>query len=1172
MNSNKLIAMFEKLRADELRIIDQLCDEFELRWSQESGDLLRACLERCPVHLQEYAFLELLRVDVELRSNRGYHVDSGNYIQLFPEFRDLIDSVLDTKGPKVETMVYVPRQVSRADQARHLSEELPADTFGRFELREQLGAGAFGTVYRAYDPTLDREVALKLPRFSDRDQDRVERFLDEAQIAARLHHPNIVSVWERGRVEDRYYISTEYVAGETLETVLAIREIPLELKVQWIRDLALALDYAHSESVIHRDLKPANVIVNRQDRPLLMDFGLAKRVDTQANRTSDGLILGTPAYMSPEQAIGIVSQISFQSDQYSLGMVFFELLTGKPRFQGTLNEVFLRLLDAPPTPDFSKASNIPVDLIAVCQQMLQPTASDRYPTCGDVARDLTHWLEGRTVSVRRVSATERLVRWCRRNPVVGSLLATIAAVLLVSLIVVSMALIEASEARMEAVQNLAVAQQAEQQANVQRDHAQAAAEAERKEVARSSLLLAGREIRAGRMQEARSLVNSIGQEHRNWIWRLHDARIPRERFRWTLPAGTSSAETRVYLDPQGKRIAVVPVSRDGATRHSSVAVFDIESGRQLLSLSEEKNPIWATSNPFGRDGRSLLVSRGDIKRVDVYDLEAGAWGESQTQVRSFRHRPGGGSEVLLQKELADNQFQYAVWNYRDGALTEVARGRSYGPYNYSVSADSTDFSFRSKGRASFLASVEENNLRLEMMSRLGAIHSNLSLDQTLVVGQLTDIWDWNRRRLVVPAGQAVVVKFPAEMVSRLESDHAVSGQLFQYAEGQMHLWPRMPAFAISTDNRFVTLNTSEQMYAIASRGELSWWNLESGEFLGKAAGLVISANADSYATIEDGDVVVREAPTRIRRFRSERLEELLAGDEPISPPFTGSNFREFYHIRYIDEDPWVISFHTDYEHRVDPSAKRVKFRAGEYKFSNAVAMDSQHKRIATYNGKKTIDLFSLETGQRTHSIPCGSNPSQCFLALHPDGKRLAGGNGDEVLIWSIETSEVLNRIQGVNLHPSYSGSLTFSATGRYMLVHEHKGKRLIFESDSWELVFEDRDNPVSTLTLSPDDSMLAVNDGAGNVQLLSFPERQIIKELTTDASMVRVAFHPHEPMLAMLRNDGRLTIWDWVTWNLLFDEPVPDADRLQLVFSDSGESLAVMVGWRWFEYSADKAE
>jgi WD40 repeat protein/tRNA A-37 threonylcarbamoyl transferase component Bud32 len=296
------------------------------------------------------------------------------------------------------------------------------ERIGRFEVRARLGAGAFGTVYRAYDAQLDREVALKVPQAGSLESKKtIERFLREAKAAARLRHPHIVAVHESGADGEHYYIATEFIAGQTLAQAIDDESLGFRAAAQIVRELAEALNYAHELGIVHRDVKPANVMVDEQGKSHLMDFGLAHRQDVTTKLTRAGAVLGTPAYMAPEQAAGQSGKPLPASDQYSVGVVLYELLCGKLPFEGPAQIVLFNVIQTEPPSPRSIYAKVPLDLETICLKAMAKRPQDRYASCQELANDLRRWLEDEPIRARRVGVAERLVRWTRRNPVIASL-------------------------------------------------------------------------------------------------------------------------------------------------------------------------------------------------------------------------------------------------------------------------------------------------------------------------------------------------------------------------------------------------------------------------------------------------------------------------------------------------------------------------------------------------------------------------------------------------------------------------------------------------------------------------------------------------------------------------------------------------------------------------------
>jgi len=292
----------------------------------------------------------------------------------------------------------------------------PVAKWDRYELLDLLGKGGMGVVYKARDRRLDRTVAIKF--ILGADPNLTMRFLREARAQARIDHPNVCRVHEVGEVEGRAYIAIQFVEGETLSR--AAPKMSLDQKVAVMRDVALAIQEAHRLGIVHRDLKPGNIMVERNDDgswlPIVMDFGLAREATIEAGITESGALIGTPAYMSPEQARGDVRAVDRRSDVYSLGATLYELLTGRPPFNNASLAIALAAVihDSVPAPR-SLDKSLPVDLETIALKCLNKDPGQRYASARALADDLSRYLDGEPILGRRPSLAQRLRNSARRH-------------------------------------------------------------------------------------------------------------------------------------------------------------------------------------------------------------------------------------------------------------------------------------------------------------------------------------------------------------------------------------------------------------------------------------------------------------------------------------------------------------------------------------------------------------------------------------------------------------------------------------------------------------------------------------------------------------------------------------------------------------------------------------
>ena len=296
--------------------------------------------------------------------------------------------------------------------------EIQARRFGDYELLEEIARGGMGVVFKARQINLSRIVALKMilaGQFAS--EEDVLRFYTEAEAAAQLDHPGIVPIFEIGDHEQQHYFSMGYIDGESLAHKIADGPLPPRNAAEIVQKISEAISYAHAHRVIHRDLKPANILIDEDGQPKVTDFGLAKKTEADNSLTNTGQIIGTPAYMPPEQASG-ETDIGPLADIYSLGAILYCLLTGRPPFQAaTPMDTLLQVLEKDPAPPRLLNPNVDRDLETICLKCLEKSRDARYQSASAIADDLGRFLRDEPIKARSVNILERLTRIIERSQI-----------------------------------------------------------------------------------------------------------------------------------------------------------------------------------------------------------------------------------------------------------------------------------------------------------------------------------------------------------------------------------------------------------------------------------------------------------------------------------------------------------------------------------------------------------------------------------------------------------------------------------------------------------------------------------------------------------------------------------------------------------------------------------
>jgi TRAP transporter TAXI family solute receptor len=294
--------------------------------------------------------------------------------------------------------------------------------FGDYVLESVLGRGGMGVVYLAYQVQLERRVAIKMIRSGClASDDEVDRFYTEARSAASLTHPNIVTVYHCGEIDGHHFFSMDFIPGTDLAKRIVSGPMTPKEAVRYVRDVARAIDYAHQQGVVHRDLKPANVLIDESDEVVVTDFGLAKQMDSDKGLTATGAALGTPSYMSPEQAAGKSEDQGASTDVYAIGAILYALLTGRPPFQAdSVLQTIMQVINRPAPTVRQSHPNIHADLDTIVMKCLEKSPSRRYASAGELAEDLDRFYQGVPITARPPSFLRRAKHWLANVPLVAA--------------------------------------------------------------------------------------------------------------------------------------------------------------------------------------------------------------------------------------------------------------------------------------------------------------------------------------------------------------------------------------------------------------------------------------------------------------------------------------------------------------------------------------------------------------------------------------------------------------------------------------------------------------------------------------------------------------------------------------------------------------------------------
>ncbi len=1094
-----------------------------------------------------------------------------------------------------------------------------------YEILGILGHGGMGVVYRARQLKANRVVALKMIRAVEHAsaQDHM-RFQIETEAVARLQHPNIVQLHDVGEIGGQPFFSLELCAGGALDTRLKTWQPTPRESAELIETLARAMHYAHLRGVVHRDLKPANVLLSfsretpasadaalaERSRlndvvPKITDFGLAKRTDESARDISQsGAIMGTPAYMAPEQAEGKVHDTGPAADVYALGALLYTCLTQRPPFVGTTTiETLRQVLNDEPPPPSRLVPNVPRDLETICLKCLAKEPARRYASAEALAEDLRRFQTGEPIQARPVSKLERGVKWVKRNRGLSAGIAAAVLALLVGTAVSTWQAIAASKAAASEARQRQTAEEEKTRADAARqtaenekqsaDAARLTAENEKKSADaarltaveekkgadaarktaeqqrdRSELLVyAGKlSLAQSAFQEGNGVLalqyldecqwNLRGWEHRH-LWTSFNSK---QTF-----LGHTDGVNSVAFSANGKRIV-------SGSSDKTVKVWDADKGQEVFTLMGHTDKVRSVA--YSADGKRIVSGSVDktvkvwdaVKGKEIFTLKGHTGGVSSVafSVDGKRIVSGSGRGALNEQEHPA-QGEVKVWDADKGKEIRTLDRFSNGVASMALSTDGkrivtgNDFG---KGMVT-VRNVDTGQEVLTLKGHKAGVTSvAFSADGQRIVSGSWDgtvkVWDTDKvQEILSLEGHTRTV---TSVAFSADGKRIVSGSL----DGTIKVWDTdkgqemftlightglVTCVAFSADDRSI-VSSSDGLHAQGRPlpGEVKVWDADKGQ---EVLTLRDSDGATSVAYSADGKRIVSGDWKRsIKVWDVEKRQLLLTLKEGHTEQITS--------LAISADGKRIVSGSIDRTVKVwdAEKGKEVFTLKGHTGWVLSVAFSVDGKRIVSGSGgfdvpsqpaKGEVKVWDADTGQEIITLK-GHTGSVASVAISADGKRIVSDNGDKtVKVWDADTGQEILILKG---HTGEVLSVAFSADGKRIISGSMDKTAKVWDADTGQEIFtlKGHTNGVVSVAFSVDGKRIVSGSGDKTVKVWDAAKGQEVLTLKGHLqSVLSVAFSVDGKRIVSGSGEqsepGVVKIWD--------------ADKSQEVFTLKGHASYV---------------